>query len=79
MGVETRILNQAVKRNFERFPDQFMFQLTELEFSNWKSQFVISNSDKMGLRNHLLYSQNKESLCCLQFLKVKLQLLLALK
>ena len=31
-GVETLTLNQAVKRNFERFPDDFMFQLTELEF-----------------------------------------------
>jgi len=49
-GVETRTLNQAVKRNFERFPDDFMFQLTELEFQNWKSQIVISNSDNMGLR-----------------------------
>jgi len=49
-GVETRTLNQSVKRNFERFPDDFMFQLTELEFQNWKSQIVISNSNNMGLR-----------------------------
>ena len=49
-GVETRTLNQAVKRNFERFPDDFMFQLTESEFQNWKSQIVISNSNNMGLR-----------------------------
>ena len=49
-GVETRILNQAVKRNIERFPNNYMFQLTEKEFTNWKSQFVTSNSDKMGLR-----------------------------
>ena len=48
-GVETRTLNQAVKRNFERFPDDFMFQLTELEFQNWTSQIVISNSDNLGL------------------------------
>ncbi len=49
-GVETRILNQAVKRNIERFPTDFMFQLSEQELENWKSQFVISNSLKMGLR-----------------------------
>jgi hypothetical protein len=49
-GVETRTLNQAVKRNFERFPDDFMFQLTDSEFQYWKSQIVISNSNNMGLR-----------------------------
>ena len=49
-GVETRTLNQAVKRNSERFPDDFMFQLTDLEFQDWKSQIVISNSNNMGLR-----------------------------
>jgi len=49
-GVETRILNQAVRRNIKRFPEDFMFQLTKQEFNNWKSQFVISNADKMGLR-----------------------------
>ena len=49
-GVETRALNQAVKRNAERFPNDFMFQLTEEEFNNWKSQIVMSNSTKMGLR-----------------------------
>ena len=49
-GVGTKVLNQAVKRNLNRFPDDFMFQLNEDEFDNWKSQFVTSNSDKMGLR-----------------------------
>jgi len=34
--VETRVLNQAVKRNIKRFPDDFMFQLTNQEFSNNK-------------------------------------------
>jgi len=48
--VNTKILNQAVKRNIERFPEDFMFQLTKEEFKNWKSQIVTSNSDKMGLR-----------------------------
>ncbi len=49
-GVETRVLNQAVRRNKERFPADFMFQLTREEMDNWKSQIVISNSDIMGLR-----------------------------
>ena len=51
--VETKVLNQAVKRNIERFPDDFMFQMSEDEFKNWRSQFVTSNSDKMGLRRAL--------------------------
>lgn len=49
-GVETRRLNEQVKRNIERFPEEFMFQLNEEEFENWKSQIATSNSDKMGLR-----------------------------
>jgi hypothetical protein len=49
-GVETRVLNQAVKRNRERFPDDFMFTLSSTELAEWRSQFVISNSDRMGLR-----------------------------
>jgi hypothetical protein len=48
--VETRVIIQAVKRNKDRFPEEFMFQLNSVEFSNWKSQIVMSNSDKMGLR-----------------------------
>ncbi len=41
--VEPRVLVQAVKRNIARFPQDFMFQLTEEEYSNLKSQFVISS------------------------------------
>ncbi len=42
-GVETRVLNQSVKRNIERFPEDFMFQLTKGEFDIWKSQNATSN------------------------------------
>src|SRR5438105_3973104 len=50
-GVQTRVLNQAVKRNRERFPADFMFRLSAKEFSIWRSQSVISNSAaKMALR-----------------------------
>ena len=41
--VETRVLNQAVKRNIKRFPEDFMFQLTGKEFSNLMSQIVTSS------------------------------------
>lgn len=41
--VEAKILNQAVKRNLERFPDDFMFQLSDQEVRNLKSQFVTSS------------------------------------
>ena len=44
-GVETGRLNEQVKRNIERFPKDFMFQLSKEEFENWKSQFAISNGD----------------------------------
>ena len=43
-GVETRVLNQAVKRNIERFPADFMFQLTKEEAENLRSQIATSNS-----------------------------------
>lgn len=50
--VTTSALNQAVKRNIERFPPDFMFQLTDAETENWKSQIVITNSITMGLRRN---------------------------
>ena len=51
-SVEARALNQAVQRNVERFPEDFMFQLTKEEFENLKSQIVISSE------NEILKSQN---------------------
>ncbi|WP_026450909.1 ORF6N domain-containing protein [Aequorivita capsosiphonis] len=42
-GVETRVLKQAVRRNMERFHNDFMFELTENEFENLRSQLVMSN------------------------------------
>jgi hypothetical protein len=49
-GVETKVLKQAVKRNIARFPIDFMFTMTRKEFQNWRSQFVTSKSDIIGLR-----------------------------
>ncbi len=49
-GVETKALNQAVKRNKERFPSDFMFQMNPQELEDWMSQIVTSNKEKMGIR-----------------------------
>jgi hypothetical protein len=49
--VETRVLNQAVRRNPERFPADFMFHLSTKELENWRSQLVMSNpAARKGLR-----------------------------
>jgi hypothetical protein len=48
--VETKRLNEQVKRNISRFPEDFMFQLNENELKNWKSQYATSNKEIMGLR-----------------------------
>ncbi len=49
-GISTMVLNQAVKRNVERFPGDFAFQLTLQEFKNLISQFVISKTIHGGRR-----------------------------
>ena len=50
-GVPTGRLNEQVKRNSNRFPSDFMFQLSNKEMENWKSQIATSNSSlKMSLR-----------------------------
>lgn len=49
-GVETKVLVQAIKRNIERFPADFMFQLSTEEFANLRSQFVTSSSGYGGRR-----------------------------
>ena len=60
-GVETRRLNEQVKRNIERFPDDFMFQLTKEEFDLLKSQFAMSNitdsQDNKNLKSQIAISK----------------------
>ncbi len=51
--VETRVLNQAVKRNLKRFPPDFMFQLDSKEFTDLKSQIVTSSWG--GISNSILF------------------------
>jgi phage regulator Rha-like protein len=61
-GLEIRMLIQAVKRNTERFPEDFMFQLTEIEYRNLKSQFVISS---WGGRRHPPYAFTEQGVAML--------------
>ncbi|MEI6089725.1 MAG: ORF6N domain-containing protein [bacterium] len=55
-NVETKVFNQAVKRNSERFPENFMFQLTKKEYDSLRSQFVTSNYD--SLRSQIVILDN---------------------
>jgi len=49
-GVETKRLKEAVRRNAQRFPSDFMFEMTKEEFLLWRTQFASSKADKKGLR-----------------------------
>jgi phage regulator Rha-like protein len=49
-GVETKQLKRAVRRNIDRFPDDFMYELTKKELEDWRCQIGTSNAIKMGLR-----------------------------
>ena len=56
-GVELRSLNQAVRRNIGRFPSDFMFQLTDEEWKNLRSQIVIFNKDIRKYKPHAFTEQ----------------------
>jgi len=62
-GVETRVLIQAVKRNIDRFPNDFMFQFTKKEFNTLTSQIVISSH--WGGRRHLPYAFTEQGVAML--------------
>ena len=62
-GVETRILNQAVKRNIERFPEKFRFQLTKEEYVSLRSQFVTSKGK--GGRRYMPYVFTEQGIAML--------------
>ena len=65
--VETRSFNQAIKRNEERFPERFRFQLTETEWQDLRSQFVISNEilNKSKYRRYLPYAFTEQGIAML--------------
>ena len=65
--VETRVFNQAVKRNINRFPEHFRFQLTESEFKNLRSQFVTSSESNSahGGRRYMPYAFTEQGIAML--------------
>lgn len=63
-GVETKKLNQAIRRNMNRFPPDFMFQLTEIEWVNLRSQ-IVTSSLKYGGRRYLPYVFTEQGLAML--------------
>jgi len=62
--VESKVLNQAVKRNIERFPSDFMFQLTKNEWDNLRSQIVTSRNNYGG-RRYIPYVFTEEGIAML--------------
>lgn len=63
-GIETKVLNQTVKRNLERFPSEFRFQLTQNEMDNLRSQFVTS-SENHGGKRYLPYAFTEQGVSML--------------
>lgn len=63
--VETKVLNQAVKRNLNRFPEYFCFQLTEEEYENLRSQIVTSSESKHGGRRYMPYVFTEQGIAML--------------
>ncbi len=64
--VETRVFNQAVKRNINRFPEHFRFQLSESEFKNLRSQFVTSSKNNIhGGRRYMPYAFTEQGIAML--------------
>lgn len=72
-GYEVKKLNQQVKRNIERFPEDFMFQLATSEIESVRSQIVTSRKNDFSLGKKVdgdichMHLQNKEFICLRQF------------
>jgi len=58
--VEIKVLNQVVKRNSDRFPDDFMFQLSEEEYESLRSQFVTLGTGSGKHRKYMPYAFSKK-------------------
>jgi len=63
-GVTTKVFNQAIQRNMDRFPEDFMFRLTEEEYSSLRSQFVTSKTGRGG-RRYLPYAFTEQGVAML--------------
>jgi hypothetical protein len=64
-GVQTKALTQAIRRNSERFPDDFMFRLTSAEFAHLRSQSVTSSQGGHGGRRHLPHAFTEQGVAML--------------
>ena len=69
--VETRRLVEQVKRNLDRFPEDFMFQLNKAEAAALRSQIATSNSGRGGCRYAHMSSLSKESQCSPEFCEAR--------
>ena len=77
---ETKEINQAVKRNRERFPERFCFQITQEEFVNLRSQNVTSSENKYGGRRYMPYVFTEQGIAMLSsLLKSKVAISVSLK
>ena len=56
--VETKRLKEAVRRNIDRFPEDFMFEMNDTELENWRYQFGSSNSEDENLRSQIASSSS---------------------
>ena len=70
-GVETKVINQAVKRNIERFPEAFRFQLTKKEYDFLRSQSVTSKEDADSLRSQIVTLKHEDELLRSQIATLK--------
>lgn len=61
-GVPTKAFNQAIQRNMDRFPEDFMFRLTEEEFAGLRSQFVTSKKGRGGGSDSELFPKGSSSI-----------------
>lgn len=64
-GVETKVLNQAVRRNLQRFPEDFMFALTKDEHDRLRSQFVTLDVKRGQYRKYLPYAFTEQGVAML--------------
>ena len=64
-GVETKVLNQTVKRNFDRFPVDFMFQITRDEYNSLRSQFVTLETGRGKYAKYLPYAFTEQGVSML--------------
>ena len=60
-GVETRVLNQSVRRNIDRFPEDFMFQLSRKDFFSIIPQYIVVNKDDTNLKSQIVTSSSESA------------------